>query len=314
MKKTVAFVIVIVCIGLMYLFPHSTISPGELVEAHQNINQKCLSCHIPFKGISNEKCITCHKLSDIGRDTSKSVIGSIDEQVLFHKNLSNQECSSCHTDHKGRIPQNSISSFKHDLLSESVISNCNSCHNKPIDPLHNLLSSTCKDCHNTTDWKSDVNFDHNKISGPGKNMCASCHKSPADEFHASIKDNCDKCHSTSQWKPSTFDHSEYFILDKNHNAECNTCHAKNNFKAYTCYGCHEHSENKIIEEHREEDISNISDCVSCHRSGDEHDIRMNGRSEQRIDKNEYKKVRDVIRPDNKENKKSGSGKKDDDND
>ena len=66
--------------------------------------------------------------------------------------------------------------------------------------------------------------------------------------------------------------------------------------------------------HREEGILNISDCVSCHKSGNEHDIRMNGRSNKRLDKNEMKKVRDVIQLDKKENKKKDSSKKEDDAD
>ena len=70
MKKAIVFGIMIVCIGLMYWFPHSTISPGELVEGHQNLNSDCFACHTAFKGISNEKCISCHKLSDIGKDTT----------------------------------------------------------------------------------------------------------------------------------------------------------------------------------------------------------------------------------------------------
>ena len=114
------------------------------------------------------------------------------------------------------------------------------------------------------------------IEGAGKNNCNDCHKNPTDAFHADLKDNCSKCHGTDKWVPSTFNHSSYFILDKNHNAKCTVCHTSNNYKAYTCYGCHEHTQSKIIQEHNEEGISNINNCVSCHKSGNEDDIRMNG--------------------------------------
>jgi hypothetical protein len=308
MKKAIVFGIMIVCIGLMYWFPHSTISPGELVEGHQNLNSDCFACHTAFKGISNEKCISCHKLSDIGKDTTAiSGESGIDKKILFHKNLSGQNCTSCHTDHKGIHPLTSLSSFKHDMLSQAVISNCNNCHNKPTDNLHRLLSSNCNDCHTTSAWKLEAKFDHSLIVATEKNNCVSCHKSPDDSFHASLKDNCDKCHTTEKWKPSTFDHSNYFVLDKDHNVECNTCHTNNNFKIYTCYGCHEHSESKIIEEHREEGISNITNCVSCHKSSDEDDIRMQDNVNKKINKNDYNKVRDVIKKDKKDH-----NKKDDD--
>ena len=124
-----------------------------------------------------------------------------------------------------------------------------------------------------------------------------------DTFHHFFIYNCYKFHTTSKWKPSTFDHSNYFVLDKDHNAECTTCHANNNFKAYTCYGCHEHSESKIRAEHLEEGINNFSDCASCHKSGDEHDIRMNGRSSQELNQNEAKNVKDYINSGEKDGKK-----------
>jgi len=78
--------------------------------------------------------------------------------------------------------------------------------------------------------------------------------------------------------PSTFNHSSYFELDRNHNASCVTCHINNNFETYTCYSFHEHSEANIRSEHLEEGIRNFQDCVSCYKSGNEHNIRMNSRS------------------------------------
>ncbi|MGQ9768653.1 MAG: hypothetical protein ACUVSS_15535 [Anaerolineae bacterium] len=40
-------------------------------------------------------------------------------------------------------------------------------------------------------------------------------------------------------------------------------------KAYTCYGCHEHTPAKIESEHLEEGIWNFADCVKCHPTGRE---------------------------------------------
>src|SRR3546814_280085 len=74
------------------------------------------------------------------------------------------------------------------------------------------------------------------------------------------------CHQPGHWKPATFDHSRYFLLDRDHNTACTTCHLNNNYKQYTCYGCHEHQPTKIITKHREEGITNIENCVRCHRS------------------------------------------------
>jgi hypothetical protein len=35
---------------------------------------------------------------------------------------------------------------------------------------------------------------------------------------------------------------------------------------YTCYGCHEHQQARIIAQHRNEGIANIEKCARCHRS------------------------------------------------
>jgi hypothetical protein len=258
MKKTIILAIIVFCIGLSYFFPHLMLNPGELLEGHEDLNKKCLSCHTVFSGISNEKCISCHKLSEIGKDTLQGM-GSTGNKAktIFHQYLSNQECSSCHTDHKGIKPEVLISSFKHEILSQSILTNCANCHQKPKDTYHQLLTT-----------------------------------------------GCNRCHSTNKWAPSTFDHSKYFLLDKNHNVTCNTCHSNNNFVTYTCYSCHEHSESNIISKHNEEGIYNITNCASCHKSGNEEDIRKGNESNQK----DMNNVKDFLKKQERDKK---NGKEDD---
>ncbi|MBK9636842.1 MAG: class III cytochrome C family protein [Bacteroidetes bacterium] len=313
MKKLIVLGFAIACIIFMNQFPHVMLNPGDLVEAHQNINNKCLACHDPFSGISNDKCISCHKLSSIGMDTLLVNESNVtNEKVLFHQHLSNQKCTACHTEHKGEKPEMSLSSFNHDMLPSTVISKCNSCHSQPSNQLHKQVTTNCKNCHNTEGWKSSVSFNHDMIIGADKNNCASCHIKPSDTFHQQIKENCDKCHSTNQWKPSTFDHSTYFQLDENHNAKCNTCHTNNNFSAFTCYGCHEHSESNIREEHHENGIYNYSNCATCHKSGNEHDIRMNGKSNLELNESELNNMKKYIK--SQDNNKGRDGQKEQDDD
>ena len=290
MKKLYVLLAMGLVILLIILFPHAMINPGELVEGHQKLNSECLACHKPFGGIANEKCISCHKLSDIGKDT----IGK-QNKTLFHQELSNQECSSCHAEHQGLVPEHPLSGFKHELLSASVINNCNSCHTNPADNLHKQVSANCNSCHQTQSWESSISFNHEVLLN--KSNCTSCHQKPEDNFHSLSNENCDKCHSTSKWVPSTFDHSAYFELDRNHTTTCNTCHANNNYTSFTCYGCHEHSERNVIAEHNEEGINNISNCASCHKSGNEHDIENNNKS---LNENERNKIKDFIKSNDKD--------------
>jgi hypothetical protein len=96
--------------------------------------------------------------------------------------------------------------------------------------------------------------------------CASCHAAPANDLHRGLRASCNQCHTTERWSPSTFDHSRFFVLDRAHNAPCVTCHTNNDFRRYTCFGCHEHTPANIRAEHEEEGIRAVDNCVSCHRS------------------------------------------------
>jgi hypothetical protein len=176
---------------------------------------------------------------------------------------------------------------------------CETCH-KPADiglltttgakvlrpltktPFHQELAKVdCVACHSdhagVRKFHLTGNFDHALLKKATADQCQACHKSPTDTLHKQITGNCSQCHTQTHWKPATFEHDKYFLLDKDHNATCSTCHVRNDFSAYTCYGCHEHTPEKIRREHVEEGIRDYKNCVECHRSADEHDIRGPGR-------------------------------------
>jgi len=60
--------------------------------------------------------------------------------------------------------------------------------------------------------------------------------------------------------------------------KCSRCHENNDYKKYTCYGCHEHSRSNIREEHLEEGIRDFENCTECHRSPDEDEAERLMRS------------------------------------
>lgn len=282
MKAVLFLFIICATVALSIWFPQLMLSPGKLSQGHQKIEKQCTSCHQLFWGVSDAKCILCHKPDQIGKDSS--LVHRT--QLQFHTSLKGESCTSCHTDHKGLDPALSTVAFNHKLLSPSMLVNCNSCHSTPTDSMHAQLSVACGSCHNTRTWQFKGSFDHALIIGINKTNCISCHQKPVDALHMSVQNNCVDCHSTSKWSPAMFDHSAYFILDKDHNTTCITCHSNsNNFKIYSCYGCHEHSEAKITEEHNEENIYNFDDCASCHRSGDKHDIHSrDNRNDQNLER------------------------------
>jgi nitrate/TMAO reductase-like tetraheme cytochrome c subunit len=287
MKKYIAIGIIVTMIILSFTSPHLMLNSGELSEGHQDIENDCFKCHTAFQETPNSKCIACHAIDKIGLDT----VSNNTNNILFHKALGNQKCISCHTDHIGLRPDHAIKSFNHKLLSTTSLNNCNSCHTAPGDKLHQNVSINCSSCHNTNAWESVGAFNHENLSAAIKSNCVSCHQQPNDNFHTVNTTACESCHSTQQWTPSTFNHSDYFELDKHHNVSCGTCHTGNNYKNYTCYGCHEHTENNIRNEHIEEGIYNYTKCADCHKNANEDDIRIPNqyKTQQQIDKPKGKK-------------------------
>ena len=166
-------------------------------------------------------------------------------------------CTTCHvvTDiglrtTKGvSIPQGMRSAAFHQALSEPDCMACHSDHPKPAMAR-----------------ASTVKFDHALLMPDLRTKCQTCHVPPRDEMHRAAPSACATCHQSRAWRPATFDHSRFFILDRNHNTTCTTCHLGGNYRRYTCFGCHEHQQANIIAEHREEGITRIENCVRCHQN------------------------------------------------
>ena len=151
---------------------------------------------------------------------------------------------------------------------------------KPLTstPFHQKLTSqNCVACHSdhagVSRYHTKGRFDHALLQIAARKECQSCHTSPDDTLHRQISGNCSQCHTQEKWVPATFDHNKFFVLDRDHNTRCVTCHVRNDYQRYTCYGCHEHTPANVRREHIEEGIRDFDNCVECHRSADEDDIR-----------------------------------------
>ncbi|HLP41680.1 MAG TPA: cytochrome c3 family protein [Fibrobacteria bacterium] len=158
--------------------------------------------------------------------------------------------------------------FSHELLRPAAREDCASCHSTPGNDLHRNLKVRCDQCHTTDRW-SPATFYHALLPSATLSRCESCHTAPKDNLHRKVTSSCTQCHRPQGWKPATFEHDRYFVLDRDHNASCATCHVNNDFSNYTCYGCHEHTPSNIRREHEEEGIRNFNNCVSCHRSAED---------------------------------------------
>ena len=176
------------------------------------------------------------------------------------RGASSARCASCHA-----LPEIGVRTSKGVLLVKKTVKT--SFH-------QDLTEQDCMACHSDHQGpkltqSSRKPFSHALLKLSVREQCQSCHKSPTDDLHRQISGNCSQCHSQTAWKPATFAHDKYFLLDKDHTTQCVTCHLKNDYKQYTCYGCHEHTRPKIQAEHREEGITDFENCVECHRSADD---------------------------------------------
>lgn len=164
---------------------------------------------------------------------------------------------------------------------------------KPLTrvPFHQKLQrDDCIACHSDHSgvrrYRVSERFVHSLLAGDYREVCRDCHRAPDDRLHRQISGNCSGCHNDTAWTPADFDHDRYFVLDRDHDARCDICHTGSDYSRYTCYGCHEHTPENVRREHIEEGIRDFRDCVECHKSADEHDIRMpggRGRSRDRDD-------------------------------
>jgi len=194
-----------------------------------------------------------------------------------HKELET-DCFACHSPWLGSTSDRCIACHAPEKIGLVSTTGQAIVKTKSSVAFHQKLSEqNCISCHSdhsgTKRFGQQGRFDHALLQSATRGQCQDCHKSPTDTLHRQITGNCSQCHGQNRWVPATFDHDKFFVLDRHHTDRCVTCHVRNDYDRYTCYGCHEHSAASIRREHIEEGVDNYDDCVECHRSGNEHDIR-----------------------------------------
>jgi hypothetical protein len=235
----------------------------------------CLGCHTEHRGRS----------ASLTRfDGSGAAHDRFGFSLAAHRRTAGGRPFACTDCHAGR-------SFRFAAAS------CVSCHRDyQADFLNRHLfawGSDCRACHDGGDRFSRGRFSHDTTGFPltgrhGQRDCADCHAGSralaafrsaptdcvgchrADDTHrGDFGTDCAACHGTDSWESARFDHT--FPLDHGDGGRipCRTCHEQpRNWKSYTCYGCHEHTPQRIRREHLEEGIErNLDDCVRCHATG-----------------------------------------------
>ncbi|MCL4870573.1 MAG: hypothetical protein KJ063_16545 [Anaerolineae bacterium] len=259
-------------------------------------SDKCEACHTPIAaqrqagdglhGLlpDTHRCQNCHT-EHAGREArlTQMSLEQFDHDRLTRFSLMNHQldfaglpmsCTACHQE----------GSF----VAAAV--DCQTCHIQaaPAFMAEHATSfgTACLDCHQGRGEMDD--FDHSRFFvldgahlalscqqchagqtfAAASSFCAACHAEPpihAGQFGL----QCERCHTTTAWTPAQLQ-AHTFPLD--HGDEgmipCQTCHTRN-YTAYTCTNCHAHPEEEIREEHLKEGITEFSDCIACHPTGEE---------------------------------------------
>ncbi len=213
----------------------SLISPGDVIEGHKKYQNECIKCHDRFdRKKQKSKCLDCHK----------EVRDDLNKRIGYHgrkKAIHIQECSTCHTEHKGR---------KYDVVKLNKLTFDHQYTDFKLKGEHKKIS--CESCHKPKKKYREAPRD-----------CYSCHKKDTPhkaKTMGKIAKRCDKCHSENNWREFHYKHkkSKFPHTGKHKKTECSACHIADRYikTPKTCISCH-----KGDDSHRGR---NGTQCQKCH--------------------------------------------------
>jgi hypothetical protein len=273
------------------------VTPGPVVGGHAKLEKDCSNCHEPFSRQSQTRlCLACHKETAADRQSSKRFHGR-------QTDAAKQECTYCHTDHKGRdadIVLLDREIFNHastnsELRDAHKAVPCDGCHaqnakfrdapgrcfdcHKATDPHKGRLGQTCDNCHGEATWRRTKAFDHGKtmfpLQGAHRDVaCSACH---VGERYKGIGTACVDCHRIQDVHGGRYD------------AKCVTCHEQNKWTAIR-FNHDKDTKFPLRAAHAKVkcDTCHTGDlyrdklattCVSCHRTDDPHNGQLGVRCE-----------------------------------
>ena len=285
--------------------------------SHAEFQQECTHCHGPIHCVVDNRCQSCHvdvaeqraeaiglhgllpgtsecqscHLEHQGRETQITIFAfnNVDHTLLADFSLDHHrtgydglplnceschqlgqygpealDCATCHSDHAPEFMSEHQTQYGVDCVG------CHDGHDRLANFDHNQFfplagghtAVACEDCH------------VDQLYAGTPTDCAACHAEP--ELHAGqFGLACARCHGDAAWSPAQLT-QHMFPLDHGGNGrlECQSCHVIS-YTQYPCDTCH--SPTDMAAAHPELTAAEISDCLSCHPTGQlaEDDILAN---------------------------------------
>jgi len=236
------------------------------VSSHAELGGNCSACHAsPWSGQTMASlCLDCHT------DVRSQILN---RQPLHGRLPEGTQCRDCHVEHSG--PHGALTDlarFDHD------------CAAFKLTGAHRAVD--CRSCHVNQTYRGTPQ------------TCVACHAEPKVHL-GRFGTDCQACHSTSTWRGAVFQHK--FPLNhgggKHTTRACATCHtAQDDFRSYTCYGCHRHDPEKTEEKHWKKGIVEIQNCAGCHPTGrkDRRDREKHHRKADRVEVSDVESLLSIL--------------------
>ena len=256
-------------------------------ETIKDTPKDCKDCHsepIVHQGEFDQNCNACHTptgwspatldnqpfahLTTTGFSLSLHQADYADQAITCStchpsdlKTLEIQTCVECHTPHDEKFMADHQQQFGLECMSchDGVdrLSNFDHANFFPLDGKH--ATTDCVTCH------------VNNVYRGTPSECYQCHEEP--EIHAGVFGlKCFYCHTADAWSPASLRQHNFplnhGVEDQNLQLQCEACHGSN-YIEYTCYNCHDHQPDVIVQSHASLNISDqdLPACAKCHPAG-----------------------------------------------
>ena len=248
MKQLIKNTVFITILTLFGSAAFAQLSPGELTNAHANLEglKNCTKCHVLGEKETTSKCLECH--------TEINQLINNDRGYHSSSEVKGKKCAECHGEHFGRnfkIVKFDKNSFKHDLTGYN------------LEGIH--AETNCTDCHKKELVINNISQKKGATYLGLETDCYSCH---ADYHQNTLSNNCLTCHNQNSFVPANgfnHDNTNYKLIGTHNNLECNSCHPIENRNGTTfqkfagiafenCTSCHKDVHNNKFG----------NDCLKCH--------------------------------------------------
>lgn len=254
----------------------------------------CATCHVDVhSGRLGAVCSACHdarSFSSNGRRDAHT--GTSFPLVGRHRQVACEachggggaerytalptECMSCHAaDYQNAVPEHAGIGFPTQCAScHGVMSwrgarfNHTSAAGYPLEGAHVRIA--CESCHTPPTFS--VPF-----SPSGPRDCIACHQADYDRVHPDFgfSSECLTCHTLETFRGARWaEHDARFPIYTGKHAgrwtSCAQCHDGGGFTTVSCLNCHEHSQSRMDDKHRERQGYSYTTaaCLSCHPRGE----------------------------------------------